>query len=369
MDLERLRKGMRKRNLDAVVALSQENVYYTSGALIQTQKDIRDRLAFTVLPLDGDPAMTVCNIEESFTREWTWIKDIRAYIEFRESPIAFLVSVLKERGLSGKRVGLEKNYLPASFYEDLVGQMPATSFINCEEVLVELRMIKSKEETDLMERTTRATVKAIEKAFSESHAGDTERQVLNRIAINLIHAGATSLPFLIIATGKKGAQAHPIADETRLLEGETLRVDCGGRFKGYYSDVARTVAIGAPADHQRQYYAALQRIQKKVIDHMTVGTKCSALYHLCVEEFKKEGMPFHMPHIGHGMGLVIHEYPMISPICEAVLEEGMIINIEPLFIDPERKFGYHIEDLVEITKEGPRVLTGTRFCPDIPSIG
>lgn len=368
MELEKLKKGMVKRNLDAVVAMSQENVYYTSGALIQTQKDIRDRLGITVFPLDGDPAMIVCNIEESFTREWTWIKDVRAYIEFRESPIAFLANVLKERGLSGKRIGLEKNYLPASFYEDLVGQMPETSFINCEEVLVEMRMIKSREEVDLLERTTRGTVKAIEKAFAESHPGDTERQVMDRIAINIINAGAVNLPFLIVATGKKGAQAHPIADDTRLIEGETLRVDCGGLFKGYYSDVARTVAIGTPRDHQKQYYGALQRIQKKVIDHMTIGTRCRDLYSLCAEEFKKEGMAFHMPHIGHGMGLVIHEYPMISPRCDAPLEEGMIINIEPLFIDQERKFGYHIEDLIEITKGGPRVLTGTSFSLDIPSI-
>jgi len=369
MELERLRRGMQKRNLEGLVAVSQENVYYTSGALIQTQKDIRDRLAFTIFPLEADPLMIVCNIEESFTREWAWIKDIRAYVEFRESPIDFLVAALKEKGLSGKRVGLEKSYLPASFFEELTAKMADTPFINCEDALVELRMIKSREEAVLMETTTRATVNAIERAFADSKPGDTERQVLERIAINLIHAGATNLPFLIVATGKKGAQAHPIADDTRLMEGETLRVDCGGLFKGYYSDVARTVAVGKPADHQRKYYAALQRIQKKVIDRMTIGTKCSALYYLCAEEFKKEGMRFHMPHIGHSMGLVIHEYPMISPACDASLEEGMIINIEPLYIDEERKFGYHIEDLVEITKDGPRVLTGTSFNLEIPSIG
>jgi Xaa-Pro aminopeptidase len=368
MDLEKLKRCMHKRNLDALIAVSQENVYYTSGALIQTQKDIRDRLAITLFPFEGDPLIIVCNIEESFTKEWTWIKDIRAYIEFRESPIAFLVEALKEKGLIGKRVGLEKNYLPTIFYEELTNLLPETNFINCEDVLLELRMIKSKEEIKLMEDSTKATLKAIEEAFAETKPGDTERQLFNRIAINLIQVGATNLPFIIVATGKKGAQAHPIPDNTQLLEGETLRVDCGGIFKGYYSDVARTVAIGKPANHQKEYYAKLQIIQKKVIDNMTVGTKCNELYQICADEFKKEGMQFHMPHIGHGLGLVIHEHPIISPLCETRLEEGMVINIEPFFIDQERKFGYHIEDLVEITKEGPRVLTGTNFNTEIPTI-
>lgn len=369
MDIERLKKEMLGKNLSAVIAVSPENVYYTSGALIQTQKDIRDRLAITIFPIDGDPTIIVCNIEESFTREWSRIKDIRSYIEFRESPIAFLVDVLKEKKLEKERIGLEKNYLATSFYEELVNLLPNTNFINCEDIFTKLRMIKSKEEVDHLEKITKATVRAIEKAFQETKPGDTERQLSERISINLIQAGATNLPFIIVATGKKGAQAHPIADSTKLLEGETLRVDCGGIFKGYYSDVARTVAIGKPTEDQKEYYSKLQSIQKRVIDHMKIGIQCCDLYNLCAEEFKKEGMAFHMPHIGHGMGLVIHEHPMISPINKEVLEEGMVINIEPLFIDTKRSFGYHIEDLVEITKNGPRVLSGTSFDTKITYIG
>jgi Xaa-Pro aminopeptidase len=95
----------------------------------------------------------------------------------------------------------------------------------------------------------------------------------------------------------------------------------------------------------------------------------SSLFESCAGNFKKEGIPFKMPHIGHGMGLEIHEYPMIQPTNHDPIREGMVLNIEPLLIDPQEKFGYHIEDLVVVTSDGRRVLTGTHFPMEIPLAG
>jgi Xaa-Pro aminopeptidase len=90
VNVEEFERALDKSGLDAVVASSLPNVFYTSGALIPTQVEIPDRLALTVLPRSGDEVLIVCNLEESLSREETWIEDVRSYVEFAQSPIALL---------------------------------------------------------------------------------------------------------------------------------------------------------------------------------------------------------------------------------------------------------------------------------------
>lgn len=86
---DKLKQEMKKQNFDVVIAISPENVLYFSETYIQTQKSIRDRLAIAVLPLEQDPAMIACVIEEPTVENECWIKDRRYYFEFRESPSSF----------------------------------------------------------------------------------------------------------------------------------------------------------------------------------------------------------------------------------------------------------------------------------------
>ena len=80
---ERIKKLMRKKDMDAVVALSLENVFYATGAYIMTQRALRDRLEIAVFPKKGEPVFIVCKIEERLAKEETWIEDMRTYIELK----------------------------------------------------------------------------------------------------------------------------------------------------------------------------------------------------------------------------------------------------------------------------------------------
>ena len=98
MNVTRFESLLAESDFDVVVASSLKNVYYTSGALIETQRRIPLRLALTVLPREGDPTFIVCNIEERHARDESPIEDIRTYVEFQESPIEMLADVLREKG-------------------------------------------------------------------------------------------------------------------------------------------------------------------------------------------------------------------------------------------------------------------------------
>jgi len=364
---EKIINALKKNKIDALVALSLENVYYFTGAYIMTQRDLPDRLEIPVFSENSDPLFIVCKIEESLVRKESWIKDVRAYIEFQESPIQFLVEALIELGLKEGHIGIEKNYITSLHFEELNNGLPKAEFINCRDIFEEVRMIKDRGEIEILAKGAKATRKAVDAAFITAKPGDTERQLANQVTINLLNQGADKLDFICLGTGYRSQLAHPTPNDIPLISGDILKIDFGGVFSGYLSDLARTAVIGKPSLKQYDIYKKLREIQKEVIGYMKIGVRLCDIYQKCKDLFEKKGkLPFDMPHVGHGLGISAHERPLINPISEDVLQENMVINVEPLVI--LKDYGYHVEDLVLITKNGAKILTGSDLSQDIPKI-
>lgn len=359
MDLQKLKEIMKTRGLDALVAVSPENVYYSAKTYIMTQKSLRERLAYAVFPIDSDPVLIVCGIEESLARAESWIKDIRTYVEFKQTPTDLLISVLKEKKLANSRIGFEKRYQNMEFVEVINKNLSGVQVEECDSIFDYLRAFKTIEEVEILEKGARVTLDAIKYVFSNAKPGDTERKLATEMIKLIFDQGADETGFMVLGTGKRSSIIHPVPEEIPLQKGDIVRVDFGGLFKNYYSDVARTAVVGQPTKRQEHVLRSLVKIEKTVIDNAKAGVRFSFLYNLCKELFTQYDLPFFMPHIGHGMGIGLHEDPMISPLNDNELKENMILNIEPVCIDGE--FGYHFEDLILVTKDGPRVLTGETF--------
>jgi Xaa-Pro aminopeptidase len=150
--------------------------------------------------------------------------------------------------------------------------------------------------------------------------------------------------------------AHANPGATPITQGELLRLDVGSRYDGYHSDVARMAVGEAPSKIRREIYKNLREIQRSTIAQMKPGVRACDVFNHCAKAFEEKGMAFNMPHIGHGLGIGLHEYPMIEPGNTIELQAGMVINIEPLYLD--KNVGcFHIEDLSHITDEGPVILS------------
>ena len=150
-DRRRLQSAMDAAGLDAVVAVSLENVFYTTGAFIITQRLLPERLAFNVIPRDGDPTVIVCKIEESLVARESPIKDVRSYIEFADNPADILADALLEKGLGGRNIGIEKRYLSAETFERLADRMPGSEFAACDRLFEKLRAIKTPAEIRILQ--------------------------------------------------------------------------------------------------------------------------------------------------------------------------------------------------------------------------
>ena len=355
--------------LDALIAMSPENFTYVTGAYVLTVKQIRPRQAFAVLPVNADPFAVICKIEEGTTRSESWITDLRTYIEFADNPIDMLIEALKGAGLGKGRLGMDLDYLPASSHARLMAALPELTLVNTTEEIAAVRAIKTDMEVDLLEKTTKQTHQAVLDAMAAAKLGDSERRMADRIATNIIQGGADGTLFMCFSSGERTAEPHHIAEIDKFpQEGETIRFDVGGTYGAYASDFARTYSAGSPSDMQKQTYAALCDAQKATIEAVKPGVLAEDLFHLCVAEFDKHGIPFHMPHIGHSFGVELHETPMLRPGNKTPLKPGMVINIEPGTRDEDGAM-YHTEDLLVVTDTGFRLLTLGLAPRELPVIG
>lgn len=368
MNRERLFTLMREQGLDVVVAVSPENVHYLSGTKIETQVSIRDRLALVVWPLDEEPTMIVCNLEEAQARDESWIKDIRAYFEFKTLPVELLADTLRERGLTGKRTAIELGYLAARDYLLLARLLPALEPVDCSRLLEHVRMVKSGEEVDLMSQAAYVTDIVIRKTFENISLGKTEKQIATELQVNLIEAGADSQVFSVLTIGDHGCLTHPAATDRPGRAGEIIRTDFGGSFRGYNSDLARTCVVSCPEQRQLDIYRWLWEFHERIIAEVGPGVRVAHLFEVCKKLFEERGLPFVRPHIGHGLGLAVHEEPIINPYSKVLLEPDMIICVEPNHLVPGVE-KYHVEDTILVTCTGHKILSRSADWSDLLIVG
>ena len=355
-NLDSLRSAMDTGEFDAIIAMSPENVPYTSGVGIWSQKVIRDRLALVVWPREGDPTLIVATNEEGYVKEKSWISDVRGYRQHADTPIKLLSDVLQEKGLSSGRIGFEPAYLTTDYYLELLETMPEAEFKSCEPMLQRVRMIKTDIEIDILSRGAMATERALMATYSTSRPGEKERDLVARLGANIMQAGAELPSFLFFTVGPNSGYAHPDPTDIELQPNDILKADCGGWFNGYFSDIGRTVVVGKATDEQHSIYNRLAEVHRKTIATMQCGVNANEVYRQNVEFYKEADIEFSLPFAGHGLGLYIHEMPMLAAYDDTPLAPNMVFAVETRVRWPGVQ-GFHIEDLVVIREEGPEIIT------------
>ena len=258
---------------------------------------------------------------------------------------------------------MEKRFLVGRYIEELAAFLPEASLVAGDGAFDQARSLKTLLEVEILEAAALETERAILESFSQSYPGDSEKEVADRISTRLLKAGATS-SWITLAAGTNTATNHPWAGSKRLEPGEIVRVDTGGTFKGYRSDVARTAVVGEPSREQREFYRKLREVELETIDRARAGRRACQVYEDFVDAFQRRGLGVTSQAVGHGLGTGLHEYPVLNGREEAELVPGMVLCIEPAVFDSSG-FLYHVEDLVLVTEGVPRVLTGLMDADDL----
>jgi Xaa-Pro aminopeptidase len=346
-----------KHDLRAVVASSYQAVSYLAGTYIMTQVSLPDRLEFCVVFDDGSASMLVCNLETSMVRAQTDIADVHEYTEFIDDPAEALGGFLVSRGITSGNVGIEARRLHADGYQRLQAALPGVTLVAVDEEIEELQSVKTEIEIRALRRAAQTTLHALLGAVAEAKAGDNERTFCADITARLQRQGGV-FGFMVFGTGARALGAHVEAIDKPLADGELWRIDLGARFGGAInSDLARTGIIGDASARQEEILASLRATQDAGFAAIEPGRPASDVFHAVKAAFEREKLPFFMPHIGHGLGIGLHEFPLLQPTNEARLEVGMVLNIEPMVVFPNEGECYHTEDLVLVTEDGCELLT------------
>jgi len=347
--------GMDAAELDVILGARIENFFYITDCYLMSHIMLPDRLGIALVPRAGDPAAIVCEAEVLQTRQDSWIEDIRTYVEFSKTPMQAIAEWLIERGLAAGRIGIETLFLAAGYAEELAGLLPEATILPADGVFQRARAIKTPREIELMRYAAEATERAILAAFSAAKPGDTEKSVSDRIFEGLIAAGATS-PWVVLGSGDNTSINHPYAGPKKLTAGETLRVDVGGCFAGYNSDIGRTAVIGEPNAEQASVYERVLAAGKETIAALRPGMRACDVYAAGKRALESRGFHVSIQAIGHSFGTGLHDYPMLRADETGLLEPNMILAIEPAARD-SRGWIYHIEDTIHLTEAGPVALT------------
>jgi len=216
-------------------------------------------------------------------------------------------------------------------------------------------MIKDPVEIAHMAKIALITDRAIRNAYESASIGRKEVDVLNTLTSFMIAYGAEMLPLLCLGAGPNESHTHPFASNYALARGDMIGCDVGGRWAGYYSDLARVAVVGKPTQYQEDFYKRLWEIHENTIAMIKPGIRASDLFWCCNEQFEKRGLRMSLSHIGHSLGLTLHERPMLCPTDHTVLQEGMVLAIEPATVEDSVK--YHTEDLIVVTSNSCEILS------------
>lgn len=347
--IDRLERLLRDHRLDAIVLCSFEAVSYFGGIHLFTQVIVPARAAYLLVRPDEEPLLIVCDVEESLVRAQTPLRDVRVYTEFAQEPVSAVAGFL-----SG-RVGIERRRLTTHDSETL--REAGVELVPVDDAVEAAQMAKDPLEVNVLERAARATQASIEEALASARAGASEREVAASITAGLLLRGAFPV-FLVFGAGERAMLAHAEPTDRPLRPGDIVRVDAGARFElALLGDLARTAIVGEPTTRQESVLAALVEAEHSTVSLVEPGRPVFELYRRCRRSLEAAALPFGMPHIGHGIGIGLHEAPHIHPGNETPLAPGMVINIEPFVVLPEAREAYHIEDLVLVTEDGYRLLS------------
>jgi Xaa-Pro aminopeptidase len=224
-------------------------------------------------------------------------------------------------------------------------------------VVLGLRSVKDEWELEAIRRAGRITTAAYERLAQEPFVGRTEAAVAWSLEQALRDEGADALAFpVIVASGPNSALPHHHPGEREIGSGETVIVDAGALVDGYCADCTRTFATGPLPDELRQAYALCRSAQERALEAVRAGVTARDLDAIARTEIEESGLAPVVHGLGHGVGLEVHELPVLRPTSTDVLAAGNVVTVEP-GVYLAGKGGVRIEDLVVVGAEGPEVLT------------
>lgn len=382
--IKRLKDKMREYKVDYLILRLPENVLYSTGYWPVFGASM------AVVPYEGEPTVFYIEGEDDFAEE-AWVEDLRPYVYFgmdqMPNPNRNFVRMLKElwhekgydyKGVIGYEGGFEfiatqniscEARIPGEPGMKMLKEVfPDAVLVDAFNLLREARTIKSPIEIELMRRTCEVTCMGYAAAREVVRPGvkDSEVSAAVEAAIRARGVGykgaRRARGYAFALSGEKSSmKRNPyfVTSDRVMEEGDITLIELDAYVDGYFCDMTRTMAAGTPTPKAQELWEIVHEELVTMLNMIRPGVPvkeiCQAAWDIVARYGYKDKDNFvHQP--GHGIGLQFHEPPSIHVLSDEVLEEGMVISLEPHLYIPGWG-GMRMEENVAVTRDGYELLT------------
>ena len=344
--ITRLRSFLTDKQAEAVIITKNENVHYFSGFY-------------------GEESALVITMDKEYL-----ITDSR-YVEQAEQQSDFTVAEQKKglllkiseivKNMCVRHLAFEANALLYTDYSTLAEMMPSVN-LSIPVNLDNLRVQKNEEEIKLIKKAVEISDKAFDHIIEFIRPGVSENDIAAELEYTMRKLGSERPAFTtIVASGKRGSLPHGTATEKLIVAGEFVTMDFGAVYKGYHSDITRTVCAGQASSRQKELYNIVLKAHLMGISDIHAGLDCRTIDAPSRQYIKDMGYGSNYGHgLGHGVGLEIHELPRLSPMADKIIiKKDMLVTVEPGIYVPGFG-GIRIEDTVLVGEDIAVPLTKSR---------
>lgn len=377
--VEGARRRMASMGIDCLFLTSEKNIRYLTGFHEQSWVSPA-RPRYVLLPEAGEPMAIVATKTVPIFRATSWITEFRSWRAPRpaDDGVSLVVEALRALVRPGGRVGGEigpemRVDMPVGDFLRIREALGGIALVDAGPVLRPLRMVKSAAEVVCIRRASEVAGEAFARLLMLLAPGQTERDVYRQFQLLLIELGVDRVPYLVPVSGPHGyAQINMGPTDRKLEEGDLLYVDVGATWRGYFCDFNRNFAIRRTTNELRRAYAQLYEATRVGIEAVRPGRTAADVWRAMDAVLKPAGQDdTPVGRMGHGLGLDLTEPPSIAAGDETVLEEGMVLTIEPSLVLSAAsglpwRLMIHEEDVV-ISRDGCEVIT-RRAAPALPIV-
>lgn len=263
---------------------------------------------------------------------------------FEILPISDLYSILKSLNMP---VSVQAENLSYNSYIKLKENAEVLPTGN---VFDTLRAIKCEQEIKSLKKAAKIAEDVFEEVLLFIEEGKTEKETAAFIDYRMRVKGAQKSSFdTICISGKNTSLPHGVPTDKKFSGGEFITMDFGCVVDGYCSDMTRTVALKSVSDEMAKVYDVVLNAHENALKNVKEGMMCKDVDKIARDYIETNGYGKYFVHsLGHGVGLKVHEKPVLSPKSEEILKKGNVVTIEPGIYIPD-KFGVRIENTVLVT--------------------
>ncbi|MCW4053306.1 MAG: Xaa-Pro peptidase family protein [Candidatus Bathyarchaeota archaeon] len=372
--IERVRKFLMKRKLDAFYLTSSTSIFYLTGySFIATE-----RPAALIIPVDGKVTFMGPLLEKDHILLKTRIvEEIKTYMDYpgEKHPIEHFAEFLKDMGLAKKRIGIDNKAGAAGIWgykgPPITKKLRESKFVDIKDFVFSMRLIKSEDEIGLIKESVKWANLAhtLVQEYTAEGLWDVEIALAASYEVSALMKKALgpdyapmrrSSPVSVGFRGQIGEMSaipHAIATKRMIRKGDVIVTGAGADIGGYSCELERTMIVGKPTPKQKRYFNVMVKAQEAAFKTFKPRVKCSEIDKATIKVFKKAGL-MHLVkhHTGHGLGLEGHEPPWLDIGNDEPLRAGMVVSCEPGIYETGFA-GFRHSDTVLITNDGAEIIT------------